>query len=277
MEDSVKRHPVSTARKARRPRAQPAEKPHLGRVAKWPGEVGEMAAKAALGRAADEAPRGSRRKAAATGATATVRRFKQARSERTYHALLDAAAAVFGEVGYDAAQTPDIAREAGVSTGAFYRYFDDKRQVFLEVCTKRLEQAIGEVAAQLQPDRFVGQGSDARTGIDVVLDVLFARMRRDAPIDRVFLMMSMRDPEVATLRTRFETLGVAVLARIIEDVIPRAVVPHPRAAALVVHAAALEVAGYLAGISPSRAPGLAEAQVREALRDMIHRFLYPGS
>jgi AcrR family transcriptional regulator len=244
-------------------------------VAKWPDAVGEITAKAA--RAADPAPvRGARKAAAATGAQVSVRHFKQARSERTYHALLDAAAVVFGEAGYDAAQTPDIARRAGVSTGAFYRYFDDKRQIFLEVCAQRMEQSINEVAAQLQPERFIGQGADPRVAIDVVLDVLFARIRRDAPIDRVFLMMSMRDAEVAGLRTRFETLGVAVLARIIEDVIPRSVVPHPLAAAVVVHAAALEVAGYLAGISPPRAPGLSDAQVREALREMIHRFLYPA-
>jgi len=272
----VKRPSVSGARKAQRKRAQPVTRPigrpHLGPVAKWPGAVGEITAKAA--RAADDTPVRGARKAAAHP---TARKFKQARSERTYHALLDAAAVVFGEVGFDTAQTPDIARQAGVSTGAFYRYFDDKRQIFLEVCTQRMERSTAEVAAQLQPERFVAQGADARNGIDVVLDVLFASIHRDAPIDRVFLMMSMRDPEIAALRSRFDALGVAVLAHIIEDVIPRAVVPHPRAAALVIHAAALEVAAYLAGISPPRGPGLPEAQVREALREMIHRFLYPAA
>lgn len=206
-------------------------------------------------------------------AAVQVRYFKQARSARTYRALLDAAADVFAKAGYDAAQTPDIARHAGVSTGAFYRYFDDKRQAFLEVCAQRLEASISEVAVELRPERF--DVADARGSIDLVLDVLFTRIRRDAPIDRVFLVMSLRDPEVRAMRGRIEALGVDLLARVIEAVIPRSVVPHPRAGALVIYAAALEVASELAGISPRRDAALPEAQVREALREMIHRYLYP--
>ena len=59
--------------------------------------------------------------------------FKQSRSQATYEALLDAATRVFAKRGYDAAQTPEIAAEAGVSTGALYRYFSDKRQMFIEI------------------------------------------------------------------------------------------------------------------------------------------------
>src|SRR6185295_10938067 len=42
--------------------------------------------------------------------------FKQKRSAATYEALLDGAAVVFAKLGFDAAQTPEIAAEAGVST-----------------------------------------------------------------------------------------------------------------------------------------------------------------
>lgn len=206
------------------------------------------------------------------------RRFKQARSERTYRALLVAAGEVFAEVGYDAAQTPEIARRAGVSTGAFYRYFDDKRQIFLEVVGLRLEEMIHEVTAELRPERFFAtDAASAKHAIDLVLDVLFARIRRDAPIERVFLEMSLRDAEVMAMRTRFEILGVDVLTKMIEEVIPRSSVPRARAAALVIHAAALEVAAERAGLSPSRSGGLTEAEIREALREMIHRYLYPAA
>src|SRR5271155_4639546 len=58
--------------------------------------------------------------------------FKQNRSAATHEALVRAARKVFEEKGFEAAQTPDIAAAAGVSTGAFYRYFEDKKQVFLE-------------------------------------------------------------------------------------------------------------------------------------------------
>jgi AcrR family transcriptional regulator len=82
--------------------------------------------------------------------------FKQQRAARTYEALLEAAARVFSERGFDAAQTPEIAAAAGVSTGALYRYFRDKRHIFLEMLRHHLGQAQAEVAARLDPARFAG-------------------------------------------------------------------------------------------------------------------------
>ncbi len=214
-----------------------------------------------------------RARAAARARRSSAPRFKQARAERTHAALLAAAADVFGELGFDAAQTPEIARRAGVSTGAFYRYFDDKRQIFLEVARRRLEDSTAAVAAELRPERFAA--GDVRHAIDLVLDVLFARIRDDAPFERVLLAMSLRDAEVMAIRTRADALGLEIVTRLIDLIIPRAVVPNPRAAALVIHAAALEIAAERAGLSTGRGLGLSDAEVREALREMIHRYLYP--
>ncbi len=263
------------ARPAARLRRRPAGDPRLTRVAKWPSEVREVAAQLTQVEPAREAPsRAARRDVAPIGG---ARPFKQARAERTYQALLAAAAEVFAELGYDATQTPDIARRAGVSTGAFYRYFDDKRQAFLEVVGLRLEDVVAEVVAELRPERFAsGDAASARGAIDLVIDVLFARIRRDAPIERVFLVMALRDPEVAAMRARFDALGIEVLTRMIDEVIPRAVVPSPRAAALVIHAAALEIASERAGLSPGRGFGVTDGEVREALREMFYRYLYPS-
>src|SRR5437867_2797733 len=100
------------------------------------------------------------------------RDFKQKRAAATYEALLDAAARVFAERGFDAAQTPDIAAAAGVSTGAFYRYFSDKRQAFIEVMAAHLQRAYDETLKRLRPELFVGD-KDVRAAIDRVLEVLF--------------------------------------------------------------------------------------------------------
>ena len=47
--------------------------------------------------------------------------------------LLDAAKAVFEEMGFLEARISDIAERAGLSHGSFYHYFDSKEQVFREV------------------------------------------------------------------------------------------------------------------------------------------------
>jgi AcrR family transcriptional regulator len=50
----------------------------------------------------------------------------QERAERRVAALLDAAAAVIAEVGYEAATVTAVAERAGASIGAVYQYFPNK-------------------------------------------------------------------------------------------------------------------------------------------------------
>jgi AcrR family transcriptional regulator len=198
--------------------------------------------------------------------------FKQHRSAATHEALVRAAREVFEEKGFDAAQTPDIAAAAGVSTGAFYRYFKDKKQVFLEVLVEHLGSGRDRVRKRLSPERFVG--ADARTAIDVVLDVLFEVIRRDARIHKVFMSTSMSDPEVAELRAEFEAEERAELSRLIAAIVPRSVVPNPDAAAVVFEVAALEVAVDRSGMRPKKGKSVDDREVKRALGDMFFRYLF---
>ncbi len=200
------------------------------------------------------------------------RTFKQRRAAETYQALLDGAAKVFARRGFDDAQTPEIAAEAGVSTGAFYRYFDDKRQAFVEMIARSLSQAHADVMAKLDPARF--RGEDTRGAIDVALEVLFEHVRRDAELERVYLAMSLRDPEVERLRAEFEALGVEALAALIRDLVPPKIAGNARAAATVVSIAAIEVACERAGLRPRVGPVVPDADVKLALREMIYRYLF---
>lgn len=52
------------------------------------------------------------------------------KGQRTRSKILEAAGRVFARDGYVEARMLDIAREAGLSTGGLYRYFDNKTEVF---------------------------------------------------------------------------------------------------------------------------------------------------
>src|SRR3546814_16621158 len=52
------------------------------------------------------------------------------RGRRTLRALLDAAAAEFGEKGFHDGSISAITRRAGVALGTFYTYFDSKDAIF---------------------------------------------------------------------------------------------------------------------------------------------------
>src|SRR5881394_2866476 len=80
--------------------------------------------------------------------------FQQERARRTYTALVQAAQELFGAQGYDAIGTPDIADAARVSVGTFYRYFDDKKQIYLHVIKLHSAAALQDIMAGLRPELF---------------------------------------------------------------------------------------------------------------------------
>src|SRR5882672_2504458 len=82
--------------------------------------------------------------------------FRQDRARRSYLALIDAATALFGAHGYDAVGTPEIAQRAGVSVGTFYRYFDDKHEIYLEIARRTMAAAYRKTIAELSPERVIG-------------------------------------------------------------------------------------------------------------------------
>ncbi|MEV6739399.1 ScbR family autoregulator-binding transcription factor [Streptomyces sp. NPDC051104] len=87
---------------------------------------------------------------------------RQERGIRSRRSILEAAADVFGERGYDAASTNEILARAGLTRGALYHHFPSK-----EAIAMALVEAQGE--ALVVPDQVV----KLQAAIDLTLD--FAR------------------------------------------------------------------------------------------------------
>jgi AcrR family transcriptional regulator len=68
----------------------------------------------------------------------------------TRRSVLAAAARVFSSAGYERATIAEIAREAGVSSGAIYAHYDGKAELFYAVLAAHVQQ---ELEAFLQDDR----------------------------------------------------------------------------------------------------------------------------
>ncbi|MBC2643755.1 MULTISPECIES: TetR/AcrR family transcriptional regulator [unclassified Rhodococcus (in: high G+C Gram-positive bacteria)] len=75
---------------------------------------------------------------ATPSAPATVETLT-ARGRKTRDALLDAAQKVFETVGFPDTRVEQIAQEANVAYGTFYRYFESKEEVFRELSTRLFE------------------------------------------------------------------------------------------------------------------------------------------
>lgn len=60
---------------------------------------------------------------------------------------------MFGRDGYAAARVSDIAAEAGLSNGAFYWYYRDKRDLLIEQLTRLLDQLLEQARSPWRPER----------------------------------------------------------------------------------------------------------------------------
>ncbi|NDJ19505.1 TetR/AcrR family transcriptional regulator [Myxacorys almedinensis] len=76
---------------------------------------------------------------------------QQARSWERFHRILDAAAELFVEIGYDSTTTDEIAIRANTSVGGLYRFFPDKLAVFHALLDRYLNQ-LRDLFATLHTD-----------------------------------------------------------------------------------------------------------------------------
>jgi AcrR family transcriptional regulator len=72
-----------------------------------------------------------------------VKRTQAERAEATREALVEAARPLFAERGYAGVGTEEIVRAAGVTRGALYHHFEDKRELFAAVY-ERVEVELAE-------------------------------------------------------------------------------------------------------------------------------------
>ena len=98
-------------------------------------------------------------------ATSATVRSNRERTETTRLALLDAARALFVGKGYGDTSTPEIAVAAGITRGALYHHFVDKRDLFRQVLQRESQAVAADIEAaapeQLSPREALLEGSKA--------------------------------------------------------------------------------------------------------------------
>jgi AcrR family transcriptional regulator len=83
------------------------------------------------------------------------RQPKQQRGKKRVEKILDAAAAVFDEMGYEAATTHLIAAKAGTAIGSLYQFFPDKAAIFQAMELRHVER-VKVLWAQINTPEIIG-------------------------------------------------------------------------------------------------------------------------
>jgi AcrR family transcriptional regulator len=134
--------------------------------------------------------------------------------EETRRRLVDAAAAVFSEKGFDGAGVQEIARRAGLTTGAIYGRFSGKAELLRAAIESRSDDELDELFNQ---HRFEGHVSDV---IKVAGSHLVERCEPDARTGNALLLEAFvaarRDPEIRVVVKGLVEERASRLAEIIE-------------------------------------------------------------
>jgi len=94
----------------------------------------------------------------------------QARSTARLAALLDAAAHVVDEIGYERLTTAMVAERAGASIGTVYRYFPDRIAVLQSLAARNVERTGDRVLSELADRRHADWTAALASAFDVFIE-----------------------------------------------------------------------------------------------------------
>jgi TetR/AcrR family transcriptional regulator, transcriptional repressor of aconitase len=130
----------------------------------------------------------------------------QYRDERRAH-ILAAARRCFVREGFHQTSMQDLVREAGMSSGAVYRYFPSKDAMIIAIAENNLDQIVATVRES------VAHGADLGSALAAALEFASSRHADDgfAAIALVVWSEALRNPALATrLRESFDEAGAAL-------------------------------------------------------------------
>ena len=141
----------------------------------------------------------------------------QARSTARLAALMDAAAAVVDEIGYERLTTAMVAERAGASIGTVYRYFPDRIAVLQALGARNLERALSKVTDEAANVKHEDWVSALTASMDILVQAF-----RDEPGFRSLRVGDVIDLRPAPNETPYKSILAGAL---LESLVTRFGVP----------------------------------------------------
>jgi AcrR family transcriptional regulator len=140
---------------------------------------------------------------------------KQKRGWRTRQRLVRAATRLFSEKGYDSTTTNQISKRAGVSVGIFYKYFRDKREIFLEIYRNYSTQIERTAVAELDPKKW--RRENIREIIRSHLRIVYESHKADPGLLHAFGQIAWKDAEFQSVRNEIRLFVRKTLENLLRE------------------------------------------------------------
>jgi AcrR family transcriptional regulator len=196
---------------------------------------------------------------------------KQKRAVETRRHIIHVAKALFSRKGLHGTNSREIAAEAGISVGAFYSYFTDKKVLLLEVLKLHLEQFL--VRALYREKMGVFDGLGKKEIISNIIRSAIDAYDHSPEFHRETLVLRYSDPDVKRLYDEAKALELKYILSILNLFRDDLRIENLEAAAFVVHAAMEKTAHSTQFL----APDIDRELVLDELADMISTYLFKPS
>lgn len=140
-----------------------------------------------------------------------VRIPKQKRSIEIKNRIKRTAQELFAQKGYHGTSSNEIVKVAGVSIGAFYSYFKDKRAVFIEILHEYNQNIVAQVPMQSL------QSSDLREIIKQYILAVRDAHSYSPKFHREILAMAYEDDGIKNILDHYESKMIEQIAQILHE------------------------------------------------------------
>jgi AcrR family transcriptional regulator len=198
------------------------------------------------------------------------RRTQADRSAATRGALVAAARRLWGERGYAAVGTPEVARAAGVTRGAMYHQFADKLALFAAVVEAVEEDVGARLTRRIAEAGATRPGEALRVAVDGWLEI-----SAEPEVRQLVLLDAPAVLGWAAFRDVAQRHGLGMAERLLQAAMDAGEIPRQPVRALAhVLIGALDEAVLLQATAED--PAAARGEVREVLRRLLDGLLAPA-
>lgn len=197
---------------------------------------------------------------------------KQKRGIETKEKIIRAGIALFAEKGYHGTNALEIAARARVGTGTFYSYFNNKKEVLIEIIKQTFKKASERVLFNYQPTIHKNRADNYKEGeklVHFMVQQLYLAHSVPPDLHKEILAMKLQDKEIEEI-TRDEVRNVinymVFLMNKYSDFIR---VTDFEAAAILLHRISDDVVHQIRIIGTD----ISKKRILKELEDMICRYL----
>lgn len=196
-----------------------------------------------------------------------VRIPQQKRGIKTRNRIMSAAKKLFSDKGFHGTNAKEIAASAGVSVGSFYSYFNDKKDLFMEIFKEHAECKVVRILGDQEMD--IGE-ADHKERVHLLIKAILDNQDLSPEFHREVISMRYSDPEVEKVFAEIDIRSQEHVAAFLGHFKDKLRVDDIDVASMVVASAVQEVMFSIKVFDHYRD----SEKIIAALSDMVHRYLF---